>query len=178
MATLRRVPTLVHIICLVAGLFVAAGIGAAIWFEAAEALRVEQGGEANMQVGLAYGFFGGIIPVFTLLAAGISSGILIARRTRARQDAGLIRQGWPKRTLTSLGFMLLEFAAVAVLVGLIWFGIDAAMQRAYGDLASESDMVRSLGTVLGLVFGPGMTGALPAILLTASAPGPNDEEVD
>lgn len=176
MANLRRVPTLVYIVLLIAAILAALSIGGAQWFEAAENQRVAAGGEANLQVGLAYAFFAGYIPVMVLLAASITSGILLAKRIRARQDAGLTPAGWGNRAGVSLGLLVLLFAGVSVLVWLFWFAAHVLLVQSYGaTVVGEAGMAGTLPTVLGLVFGPGMTGGLPAVLMTASAPTEEEE---
>lgn len=176
MANLRRIPTLVSVIVTVAAVLASLSIGAALWFEAAENLRVAQGGEPDTQVGLAYAFFAGYVPVIVILAASISSGILLAKRTRARQDTGLIPAGWGNRAGTSLGLLIALLALAAILVWILWFGIHVVLLQAYGEeVVSAAGMAGSFPTVLGLVFGPGMTGGLPAVLMTASAPSPEEE---
>ncbi|KAB1643248.1 hypothetical protein [Gulosibacter chungangensis] len=176
MANLRRVPTLVYLVLLVATVLTAASIGGAQWFEAAENQRVAAGGGANQQVGLAYAFFAGYIPVMVLLAAGITSGIFLAKRIRARQDAGLTPAGWGNRAGVSLGMLLLLFAIVSVVVWLLWFAVHLVLLRNYGSaIIGEAGMAGTFPTVLGLIFGPGMTGGLPAVLMTASAPTEEEE---
>lgn len=179
MASLRRVPTLVYVILFVAGVLTSLSIGAALWFEAAENLRLAEGGDANMQVGLAYALFAGFVPVIVILAAGISSGILLAKRARARQDAGLTPPGWGNRAGTSLGMLILLLVLMSAMVFVLWFGAHVLLLRAYGEeIVNAADMSGNIPTVLGLVFGPGMTGGLPAVLMTASAPTDDESNAE
>lgn len=175
MSFLARIPASVYLIGLAAALLSAGGIGMAMWNDAAETERVALGGGANMQAGLAYAFFAGIVPAFTWIGAGIASGILVAKRVRGRQDAGALEQSWGIRATTSLGHMLAVLLLASMIVWLCWLAVDAILYRAYGEYAEVGSMTRNVPAVFGLVFGLGMTGALPAILLTASAPGPDDE---
>lgn len=176
MPNLRRVPTLVYVILLVAAVFAALSIGGALWLEAAENQRVMAGGEPDIQVGLGYAMLAGFVPVVCILGAAIATGILLAKRTRARQDAGLTLSGWGNRAGTTLMTMVILLAGVSIVVWLVWYLCHVMLVQSYGEeIIGAAGMAGSFPTVLGLVFGPGMTGALPAILLTASAPTAEEE---
>lgn len=176
MPKLRRIPNSVFLVMAIAALLVAASIGAALWVEASENQRVAEGGDADMQTGLAYALFAGFVPVIVMIAASIYSGIVIAKRTRARQDAGLTPAGWGTRAGASLGALLVALAGVMLVVWVIWFAIHMLLSQLYDDqVVSGARMAGSFTTVLGLVFGPGLTGGLPTILMTASAPTPEEE---
>lgn len=176
MAKLGRIPTLVYIIIVVAAVLASLSIGGALWIEAAENLRLKEGGEADMQVGLAYALFAGFVPVMIILAASITSAIMLAKRVRARQDTGLAPAGWATRAGNTLGLLIVLLAVAGLIVWLVWFLIHILLVQAYGsDVVGEAGMSGTFPTILGLIYGPGMTGGLPAALFTASAPTEEEE---
>ncbi|MDJ1370821.1 hypothetical protein [Gulosibacter molinativorax] len=176
MPKLRRVPNSVFLVMAITAVLVALSIGAALWIEASENQRVADGGAADLQTGIGYSIFAGFIPVMVMIAACIYSGIALTKRTRQRQDAGLTPAGWGTRAGTSLGTLIVLLAGVLLVVWLLWFGLHVLLLQVYDDQVIDgARMAGSFTTVLGLVFGPGLTGGLPAILMTASAPTPEEE---
>lgn len=106
----------------------------------------------------------GFFPVLIWLAAAVSASILQVRRARTRQLRGELPIGWLKRTSSSFGWMLVVLAAAWIVVYAVWTIIDANTHS-----LDNVVLPRNLAVALGLVFGPAITGTVPAIMMSSSA---------
>ncbi len=164
MQKLRPVPWPVWLITVVAALITAAAVSGQHWVEVT-------GGDDS---GLLYPVLVGIVPVFTWIAAGIADSILLVRRSRARQTSEQLPRGWGKRVTTSFAWVLGMFVLAVAVVGLLWLAFDfwiGRTQAPYSGSGDEFALPRTLAITVGLVFAPGLSAAVPAVLM-ASSSGP------
>lgn len=106
----------------------------------------------------------GFFPVLIGIAASVASSILQVRRGRMRQLRGELRAGWGPRTISSFGWMLLAMAAAWIVAYAVWTLLDAATHS-----LDTAVVPRNIAVAFGLVFGPGVTGMVPAIMMSSSS---------
>lgn len=151
---LRPVPLAVWLITGTAALLSAASIASSRLFS------TEPEDPGALIAPLMAGFF----PVLIWLAAAVSASILQVRRARTRQLRGELPIGWLKRTSSSFGWMLVVLAAAWIVDYAVWTIIDANTHS-----LDNVVLPRNLAVAFGLVFGPAITGTVPAIMMSSSA---------
>jgi hypothetical protein len=167
MSKLRPVPWPVWLITALAAIATAAAVSGQHWVEVTGA----------DDTGLLYPVLVGIVPVFVWIGTGIADSILLVRRSRERQHLGQLAEGWGKRVTTSFAWVLGRFTLAVIIVGLLWLAADLwiAQQSAnYTGSGDEFELPRTIAIVIGLVFAPGLSAAVPAVLMAASS-GPVED---
>lgn len=167
MKKLRPVPWAVWATNAAATLITAAAVSVQHWVEVTGA----------DDSGLLYPVLIAIVPVVTWIGAGIANSILLVRRSRARQYAEQLPAGWGTRVTTSFAWMLGLFLLAVVGIGAIWFVADqwiTSSSAAYSGAGDEFAFPRTIAVALGLVYAPGLTASVPAVLMSASS-GPVED---
>lgn len=165
---LRPVPRTAWFATLAVALITAAAVSGQHWVEAT-------GGDDS---GILYPVLVAIVPVFSWIGVGIINGSTITRRARTRQNAALVPEGWVKRVFAGFWWTVILFLLAVALIGILWLLADIWISRqvtGYTGAGDEYVFPRTVAIVFGVVFAPGLTAALPSILVTASAPDPDDD---
>lgn len=151
---LRPVPAAVWGISLLAAVLSAASIALSRLF------TTDPDDPGALIVPLLAGFF----PVLIWLGASVGCAILQVRRGRERQLQDALKRGWTPRTVSSFGWMLVVLAVAWIVAYIVWTLIDASTHS-----LDNVAIPRNLAVAFGLVFGPGLTGIVPAIMMASSS---------